>query len=400
MADLRIPVIDADRGLDGDGFSVGPAEIGLGGDLPWGIRCEILRGGPSDGVAVLVLDTGGMKLWILPTRGMGIWKGECDGIRLGWDSPVRGPVHPAFVDPGERGGLGWLRGFDEWIVRCGLAWNGAPGPDAVIDALGREVRMDLNLHGLIANTPAHRVDISLGGEPPHEIRVTGLVRESALFGPCLDLESTVRTWIGARTFEIEDRVRNALSVPQPMELLYHINFGGPVLEPGSRLCLPFRAMSARDPRALAGLSRFDRFGPPESGFAEQVYFFAPKPARRTRESIALLRNARGDRGVSVAFPVEGLPWFSLWKNTASRENGYVAGLEPATDLPNPRAFEREKGRLVVLRPRAEHVARLRISALAARRDVAAAEREIRTIQGRERPRIHPRIDPALSPAAG
>jgi len=397
MADLRVPVIDADRGFGGDGFSLGSDEVAVGGGVPWGIACRVLRGGLSDGVAVLTVDTGRLKLWLLPTRGMGIWKGECDGIRLGWDSPVRGPVHPAFVEPGERGGLGWLRGFDEWIVRCGLAWNGAPGPDTITEEAGRGARMDLTLHGMIANTPAHRVEVSIGGEAPHEIRVTGVVREGMLFGPCLELESTLRTWIGAASFELDDRVRNVRSVPQPMELLYHINCGEPVLERGARLSLPFRSMSARDPRALDGLARFDRFGPPESGFAEQVYFFVPKAERRTGESIALLRDARGDRGISVAFGVRGLPWFSLWKNTAAREDGYVAGLEPATDLPNTRAFEREKGRLIVLPPRGEHIARLRISAHATRRDVEAVERTIRAIQGRGRPRISAGLDPAVSP---
>ena len=40
-----------------------------------------------------------------------------------------GPVHPKFVDLSVRGGLGWLTGFDEWLCRCGLAWNGPPGDD-------------------------------------------------------------------------------------------------------------------------------------------------------------------------------------------------------------------------------------------------------------------------------
>ena len=34
---------------------------------------------------------------ILPTRGMGLWRGEFRGNFLGWRAPVLGPVHPKFV---------------------------------------------------------------------------------------------------------------------------------------------------------------------------------------------------------------------------------------------------------------------------------------------------------------
>ena len=71
---------------------------------------------------------------VLPTRGMGIWRvtaaGRSGTADVGWKSPVRGPVHPAFVDLGEPSGLGWLDGFDEFFVRCGLESNGAPDFDA------------------------------------------------------------------------------------------------------------------------------------------------------------------------------------------------------------------------------------------------------------------------------
>jgi hypothetical protein len=48
-------------------------------------------------------------------------------VRLGWDSPVKEVVHPQFINLQSRGGLGWLEGFNEWMVRCGLEWAGHPG---------------------------------------------------------------------------------------------------------------------------------------------------------------------------------------------------------------------------------------------------------------------------------
>ena len=95
----------------------------------WRITKRTLRGGLSSGVDVVEVDNGRLKVAILPTRGMGIWKAWMDGFELGWKSPVRGPVHPAFVPIGEPSGLGWLSGFDELMCRCGLHSNGAPDFD-------------------------------------------------------------------------------------------------------------------------------------------------------------------------------------------------------------------------------------------------------------------------------
>ena len=54
---------------------------------------------------------------------------------------------------------------------------------------------------------------------------------------------------------------------------------------------------------------------------------------------ALLRNRAGDKAVALRFARAQLPCFTLWKQTGGRRDGYVTGLEPATNYPNPRPFE-------------------------------------------------------------
>jgi hypothetical protein len=81
-------------------------------------------------------------------------------MRLGWDAPLHGPVHPKFVSLPDRGGIGWLAGFDEWLCRCGLSSNGPPGLDG---------GTSLPLHGRIANLPAHHVEVAVNLEPPYEV---------------------------------------------------------------------------------------------------------------------------------------------------------------------------------------------------------------------------------------
>ena len=66
----------------------------------WSITREILKGGKQEGVELLTLDDGRLKIRIIPTRGMGILDVKMDGIRLGWDSPVKEVVHPSPEDAG------------------------------------------------------------------------------------------------------------------------------------------------------------------------------------------------------------------------------------------------------------------------------------------------------------
>jgi hypothetical protein len=115
-----------------DSFAIGAHSLHSPGAKDWQVRKRTLRGGLRDGVDLIEVDNGALSFSVLPTRGMGLWRGDYRGNALGWRSPVSGPVHPKFVHPSDRGGIGWLAGFDELLCRCGLASNGPPGEDRTI----------------------------------------------------------------------------------------------------------------------------------------------------------------------------------------------------------------------------------------------------------------------------
>ena len=142
-----------------DSFAVTNDSLRLATPHDWSIRKRTLRGGRRDGVDLIEIHNGALSYSIMPTRGMGLWRGEYRGNFLGWRSPVLGPVHPHFVDLSERGGLGWLAGFDEFICRCGLSSNGPPGEDSYTTKNGQTVCAQLTLHGRVANSPAHHVEV-------------------------------------------------------------------------------------------------------------------------------------------------------------------------------------------------------------------------------------------------
>lgn len=362
---------DAERKICLDQLDIGPTTVHLGLDTPWSVRKRTLRGGLRDGVDIIEVDNGALTFSVLPTRGMGLWRGRFRDISLGWQAPVLGPVHPKFVDLQDRGGLGWLQGFDEWLCRCGLNWNGPPGDDG-----GRM----LTLHGRIANQPAHKVEVILDDDPPR-ISVRGEVDEGGLFYSRLRLTTTYTTEIRSNRLEIEDQVTNLSAQPAEMQLLYHCNLGPPLLGEGSRVRVPFRELWPLTARAAEGIDSYDTYSGPTPGFAEQVYACFPA-ANSRNETLAMLHNAKKDRAMVLRWNLSELPCFTIWKNTAAVEDGYVTGLEPATNFPNFKAKERAAGRVVPLAPQETWRCRWSIEVLDSAETIAVADREINEIQAR------------------
>ena len=95
-----------------DKIEIDAPALGLGEIQPFSVKKHTLRGGRREGVDLIVVDNGSLRFSVVPTRGMGLWKGWHLGNRLGWDSPIGdGPVNPAFVNLSAGGGLGLARGL-------------------------------------------------------------------------------------------------------------------------------------------------------------------------------------------------------------------------------------------------------------------------------------------------
>jgi len=365
-----------------ESVTIDPPAMGLGEGHPWSVNKQRLRGGRRDGVDLIVVDNGALRFSIVPTRGMGLWKGWYEGNRLGWDSPITdGPVNPSLVNLSAAGGLGWLDGFDELLARCGLENNGAPFEVKSIKADGSESHATFGLHGKIANIPASYVAVHVGADPPHEITVEGHVEESRLFGPQIRMETRITTVPGSNSLVVRDEFVNLKEQPVELQILYHWNFGPPFLDAGARFLAPIKSVTPRDLRAQQGLDRHDLYGGPEAGYSEQVYFYELNArSAEERRTLAMLRNHAGDKGVVLRFQTDQLPAFTLWKNTAGFRDGYVTGLEPGTNYPNARPFEQAHNRVVRLPVDGRYKTETTLEVLATPVAVAAVEAEIKQLQ--------------------
>lgn len=374
MASTQVVLTDVDRGLWQDSLRLDAnAGIKLAGAANWSIQKATLRGGLSDGVEVVTLDNGALSMSVFPTRGMGLWRGLFRGIPIEWKSPVVRPVHPKFVNQLERGSLGWLNGFNELMCRCGLSFNGPPGDDN---------GSQLTLHGRVANLPAHYVAVEVCDDGQGTISVTGTVDETTMFGPALRLSSTVSTQAGSNSITISDRMTNLGAQPTELELLYHTNIGRPFMEEGSRFVAAIAEVAPRDAHSALGATKLDRYSGPITGVREEAFFFELQGDAKNRTTV-LLKNAASDLGLSLSYSLQELPYFTLWKNPQADADGYVTGLEPGTDFPNFRSFERSKGRVISLAPGASHAASFTLSIHDSAPSVKTVEDLIGSLQTRE-----------------
>jgi hypothetical protein len=346
---FRQTLTSVSRNIHLDTWQITSRDFEFKSATPWSVQKYTLRGGKQEGVDVIVVNNGRLSFVVAPTRGMSVVKVEMGDIRLGWDSPVKEIVHPQFINLQSRGGLGWLEGFNEWMVRCGLEWAGHPGKDKFINNTGDDAEMDLTLHGKVGNIPASEVEVLIDSSPRRRIRIRGRVDERMFYGPKLELWTEISTEPGSNAFRIEDEIKNYGAYEQEFQIIYHANYGPPLLEAGSRFVVAAKEVRPFNTHAAKSLNQFAEYAAPTKGFIEQVYGVIPFADENNRATV-MLRNAAGDKGITMSYLIDQLPYFTLWKNTTAIEEGYVTGLEPGTGFPANRSVERKAGRVPKLKP--------------------------------------------------
>ncbi len=382
---FRAPLVSVDKNLRVDeleisGKKVTPKAPG------WSVKKLTLHGGKQEGVDVVIVNNGKLQFTVVPTRGMSVLEAKLGDLRLGWNSPVKEVVHPRHINLQSRGGLGWLEGFNEWMVRCGLESNGHPGTDEFINNVGDKATIELTLHGKIGNIPASEVEVVVDKAPPYRIRVRGRVDERSFYGPKLELWTEISTEPGSSEFRITDTITNRGAPEQEFEMLYHSNYGWPLLEAGATFLAPVSRVVPFNDHAAKSVKTYATYEGPKAGFVEQVYCLYPLADAQGRTVIGL-KNKAGDRAVSMAFSVKELPYVTLWKNTASEGEGYVTGLEPGTNFPNNRRIERKLGRVPKLAPGASWSGTIDFAIHVGAESVKGLSDRVGAIQGSQKPVI-------------
>ena len=330
-------------------------------DQLFGIRDYSLHGGKAERMRALELyNQSGLSLTVLPDRGMDLAALKYRGTNLSFLSHT-GLVSSAYFQ--EDGSRGFMRSFQVgFLTTCGLSYMGATC---------QEDDRVLGLHGVISNTPAeeagYTVDIDDGGAL---LRIRGKVRESEVFGPHLVLTREITSRDDESSFCITDTIENQGLEPSTFMMLYHLNFGYPMLSPDCELLLPTKHVMPRDQEAQLGVKEYLKIEYPKDGGKEQVFFHEMKADEHGQVEV-MLYNPKEQMGVTITYPYEALPYFTQWKCMRSGE--YVLGLEPGNCQVNGKVKEQQEGRVRYLGPGEK--ARHQIHVAVASGDKASASRD-------------------------
>lgn len=295
----------------------------------------------TDGVergtrGILLQNAAGLSLTVHPDRCLDIGAASYNGVALAWTS-AQGFGPPSALEPDAKN---WLRSFGGGLVAtCGLMNAGAPTDDA----WGK-----VGLHGRIGHAPAS--DVTYGGKwngDEYELVVTGTMREAVVFGEHYVLRRTLTMPMHSAKFTLEDVVTSEGHEPTPLLLLYHCNFGYPLLSETARIEGDFASVTPRDAEAEEGKEHALTFDAPTPGYKEKVYWLDPKAGDDGKVAVSLVNPAVNMRA-TLTYDKTELPCLTEWKQMG--QGVYTVGLEPANVLPTGRASYLERGDCPMLAP--------------------------------------------------
>ena len=301
-----------------------------------GARCHELADGPARGVRAIDVYTGsGFRFTVLPDRALDIAAADHNGRSLCWQSGTM-ETHPAYYQPE---GLEWHYSFcGGLMVTCGLSYYGAPCVDQ---------GEPLGLHGRVSSIPAREVGVRTGWDgDDYYVTINGTVVEVRLFGTHLRMDRTITAWAGQDCVFVHDVVTNTGHTPGPHMMLYHCNFGYPVVSDASVLIAPSRVVTPRDEEAEDGKQDHARCQGPRAGYAEKVYYH-DLYAQAGQTTAGIVNPAMGF-GAYLRFSTRQMPRMIEWKQMGRGE--YVVGLEPCTNRVEGRDICRTLKTLRMLKP--------------------------------------------------
>jgi galactose mutarotase-like enzyme len=312
-----------------------------------GIRRFQMSEGPEAGVEQIQVRTGaGLTYYVSPSRCMDISLAEFGGVPFSWQS-ANGDVHPSYFDAA---GIGWLRtAVGGLLMTCGLTQVGSPCEDE-----GQE----LGIHGRSHHLAARQVSSTaqwLGDE--YVMQLSGVIQETAIFQENLCLTRKIRSKLGKNRIEIEDTVENLGFEPTPHMILYHFNFGFPLMSEGTEIDFPSKRVVPRESKTP--VQGYNLWHSPEAGYQERVYYHQEIIKDDNNFACAKISNPRfpiaaGECALSVvlSWSTSQLPKLVQWKMPGA--GIHVLGIEPANCYVEGRAVERNRGGVRTLDPGESH----------------------------------------------
>lgn len=314
-----------------------PAQVG-------GIETSVLDNGPGRGSRIAWFDTGsGLQFKVLIERAADICEAFYNRYSLAWLSHG-GTTAPR---PDANRGMTFLETFPGGLVStCGLDHTGGPE----LDEFGER-----GLHGQINNCPAMVESIVQPNlrSGNLEMSLTATVRQTRVFGPSYEMRRTISATIGQPKIRLHDAILNCGNTPAPLMVLYHCNFGWPLIDEGARLLwrgetCPFGSDLAKE--TFKQGNDYKRCPGPLQEHRSTGEACAAIDVEANEQGLCTvgIHNRELGLALKMEFRKQQLPWVTNWQHFGPDE--YVTALEPGTHPPFGQKKVREDGTLVFLEP--------------------------------------------------
>lgn len=326
------------------------------------------RGGNREGTEGVSVRTGsGLNFSVLPGRGMDIGAADYKGHSLSWRSST-GEVHPAFFEPE---GSGMDRNYHGGLMHIsGLTYSGLPCTDN-----GK----NLGLHGRASNIPAQNVYVDgqwVGDD--YSLWIQGKVRETSALGENVLLTRRVTARLGESKITIEDQIENLSFSSVEHMVLYHTNFGWPLLDETSELIIPTLKIQPMIPEMAKDVPDHNRFQAPTAGHPGALFYHDVGANQEGVTKYALInRHINGSGlGIYLKYSRNMLPNLVEWKMMG--KGHYVLECGPANCRVDGRDKERENGTLQFLEPAEIRTYKIEIGILDGEKEIDSCIDEIRS----------------------
>ncbi len=172
----------------------------------------------------------------------------------------------------------------------------------------------------------------------------GTTHDETIFGRKLVLERVIEVRKDENAFIIHDRITNTGVETAPMQILYHMNMGYPLLDEDSVIDIPSSSVTARNEHAQEDIANWMHMQKPEAGYEERCYYHKFAVGRGK----AAIFQPKRYVGLEITADASALDAFVEWKMMGVRD--YALGLEFGNSYPDGRDVARRSGMLKFIEP--------------------------------------------------
>lgn len=292
-----------------------------------GIReTKLLRGRGEDIQLAEFYNAAGLRFSVVPDRCMDLWDLSYKGINLCFQSKNGLTSPQAYAAANGEFAEQWPGGM---LVTCGLDNVGGHASEGGI----------FPTHGRTSHVPAKNFGTNTFWDGDNYVlRAAGEIHQTKMFSRHLSIRRTIETGLNDKVIKLHDVITNFEAEDEPYMLLYHFNFGYPLLSADSRVVTSKATVSPLNDMSHDPGNMME----PVDGRGEELYFYTGLGDR----ACGVIYNEVLELGAYIAWDTKNLPNFLEWKNMKSHD--YVLGIEPCNTCGLNRDDATKAGKIAVL----------------------------------------------------